>query len=373
MPLKSAPATEVTRERALLLDSVVSVPVVSVIGPEPDATRFAEWLEAAATIRFPHRRVIAARDGRAQTSSATTQITVGSTDGADIVITVAPGGEPTLYFRAGETSRLRNGDANTIEDRVPDRVRHRAVGPMEVAILGPTEFRGVDPILRGRPLLAELVVHLALHPEGASTRSWSSALWPDRLVPAQTISNRLSEARQLLGFAPDDRPRLRREGDRHLIVDLTTDWQRFQTLAAAPEDPDSWRDALALVRGRPLLDLAQGQWAVMEGIVSEIEHGVVECGLALGRAMLGTSDPDGAAWAAQMALRCAPWDERLHRLLMRAADAAGNRLGVESALRHLALVLEIDGDPLHAVHPQTAALYMRLASTPVEAPASTVR
>ena len=49
--------------------------------------------------------------------------------------------------------------------------------------------------------LTELVVYLALHDRGAMTRAWSSALWPDRQVPAQTVSNRLSEARQLLGFA----------------------------------------------------------------------------------------------------------------------------------------------------------------------------
>jgi len=104
----------------------------------------------------------------------------------------------------------------------------------------------------------------------------------------------------------------------------------------------------------------------MEGIVAEIEQRVVECGLDLGRALLRSNDPDGAAWAAQMALRCAPWDERLHRLLMRAADAAGNRQGIDAALRHLALVLEIDGDPLKGVHPQTAALYGRLAQASLE-------
>jgi hypothetical protein len=33
---------------------------------------------------------------------------------------------------------------------------------------------------------------------------------------------------------------------------------------------------------------------------------------------------------------------------------------VEAVFRHLALVLEVDGDPMVGVHPETAALYARL-------------
>ena len=43
--------------------------------------------------------------------------------------------------------------------------------------------------------------------------------------------------------------------------------------------------------------------------------------------------------------------------------------GAEATLRHLALVLEIDGDPLRGVHPETAALYARLSGrTPQVSP-----
>jgi DNA-binding SARP family transcriptional activator len=71
-------------------------------------------------------------------------------------------------------------------------------------------------------------------------------------------------------------------------------------------------------------------------------------------------DPATAAWAAQQALRACPYDERLHRVLMRTADALGNRAGVESTLRQLAMILEIEGNPLAGVHPDTAALYESL-------------
>ena len=203
-----------------------------------------------------------------------------------------------------------------------------------------------------------------MHPEGATTPAWETALWPERRMPPQTIANRLSEARRALGFSPDGRPRLRKSGERHLIADVRTDWERFKTLACRGATPRRGAHALELVRGRPFLDLHQGQWTALEGFAVEIEHAVVECALRLGGLCLDAGRPDDAIWAAQRALRATPWDERLHRLLMEAADAAGDRAGVEATLRHLALVLEIDGDPLRGVHPETAALYARLSGRP---------
>lgn len=346
----SGAMTPADRHLDHVVDAVLATRVTSIIGPDAQAGDLARAVATKIAARLAPDAVVVTEPGAVRGAAESNRhiITVGSDADAELIVAVGSGA-PTLF------TRLPPHGAQA----------HRAAGPMEVAILGPIEIRGVDPTLRNRPVLTELVVYLALHQEGVVTRVWANALWPDRIVPPQTISNRLSEARQLLGFAPDNRPRLRRGGERHLIADIETDWGRFQSLAAR-SDPEAWRSALSLVRGRPLLDLAQGQWAVMEGIVAEIEQGVVECGLNLGRALLGSNDPDGAAWAAQMALRCAPWDERLHRLLMRAADAAGNREGIDAALRHLALVLEIDGDPLKGVHPQTAALYGRLANPAAE-------
>jgi hypothetical protein len=47
---------------------------------------------------------------------------------------------------------------------------------------------------------------------------------------------------------------------------------------------------------------------------------------------------------------------------MRAADGLGNRGGVDAALRSLALALELEGDPLLGIHPETSALYRNLTS-----------
>jgi DNA-binding SARP family transcriptional activator len=241
---------------------------------------------------------------------------------------------------------------------------HRDIpGAVEVLLLGRVEIRGVDATLARRPKLAELVAWFAAHPRGAAGRIWSAAIWPDREVPAQTVANRLSEARRMLGFASDDLPRLRRDGERHLLVDVATDWDRFRRLCAPDRPSESWRRALELVRGRPFEDLVEGQWAIFEGLVADIEQCITATALRLGDAALEQGDADLASWAAQQALRAAPYDERLHRLLMHAADRAGNRAALESVLSHLALVLEIDGDPLRGVHPETAALYQRLSGS----------
>lgn len=246
-------------------------------------------------------------------------------------------------------------------ERRPNEPHIRHV-PLGVGFLGPTAMIGSDYPLARHPKLSELIVYLALHPDGATSRNWTTALWPDRRVPPQTVSNRLSEARRILGLASDGLPRLRRCGERHLLVEFESDWQRFQVLAQS-ERPDDWKAALSLVRGRPFDDLVQVQWVIFEGFFAEIERVVTTTALALGSAALSEGNADLAVWASQQAIKACPFDERLHRLLMRSADALGNRAGVEATLQTLAMILEIDGDPLRGVHPKTAQLYSALTAT----------
>jgi len=47
--------------------------------------------------------------------------------------------------------------------------------------------------------------------------------------------------------------------------------------------------------------------------------------------------------------------------MMRAADAAGNRSGIDAIYRNLVLILDIEADGTSYVHPETAALYERLS------------
>jgi DNA-binding SARP family transcriptional activator len=234
---------------------------------------------------------------------------------------------------------------------------------VDVLVLGPVQVNGAAESFEGRPVLTELVVYLAFHPEGLPGESFATTLWPERRVPQQTLSNRLHEARRALGKTQSDGPRLTRADGRHLLApDVRTDWSRFVAFTGPASGPASWRQALALVRGRPFDGLAKGDWAVFEGFVGAIEAAAVSVAARLSQHLLGLGDPLGAESALRSGLLVAPWDERLYRLLMVAADAAGNRGGVESALRSLAQVLDCAGDPLEIVHPETAALYGRLTN-----------
>jgi len=234
--------------------------------------------------------------------------------------------------------------------------------PIEVAVLGNVPVNGAPESFRYRRRLTELVAFLAMHPEGATTDAFATALWPERRVPLQTLANRLSETRRALGLASDGRPRLRKQGRRHLIVEAETDWDRFRDLASESAGADSWRRALALVRGRPFDGLDRGEWAQLEGYTAAVEASVVGVACRLGEHALGRGEGGLAHWAALQGLLVSPWDERLYRLLMRAADGLGNRGGVDAALRGLALALELEGDPLLGIHPETSALYRSLTA-----------
>ncbi len=291
----------------------------------------------------------------------------GGTGGAAVPAqsTAPPSSSPDVGLRLSATARWAATGTRRLQaagSHAADPRSAPAAGrPIEIAVLGPVVVCGAEGAFDRRPTLTELVTYLALHRGGATTESWSTAVWPERRVPVQTVANRLSEARRALGAASDGLPRLRRRGDRHLLVDVKTDWERFQSLAVEDATEDR-RRALSLVRGRPFADLRRGHWTVIEGLESEVVAAVAACARRLGEELLTSGDPDGASWAAHQGLRAAPWDERLHRLLMRSADAAGDRGGGEEALRQLALRLEIEGDPLRAVHPLTASLYERLTA-----------
>jgi DNA-binding SARP family transcriptional activator len=256
-------------------------------------------------------------------------------------------------------AELRPGVRTLEWDAAPTPAPADPNRPVQVLVLGPVEVRGTEGSLIGHPKLTELLVFLSMHTDGSTSETWSAALWPDKRVPQQTIANRLSEARRVLGFASDDRPRMRKRGERHLLVETPSDWEDFQRLANT-DDPACWQQALSLVRGRPFEGLQQGQWVVLEGFASEVEQVVVACALCLGRHALAHGDAEIATFAAQRGMRANPFDERLHRLYMSAAAAQGNRAGVVEALQRLGAILELEGDPLDGVHPETAALYESL-------------
>lgn len=244
---------------------------------------------------------------------------------------------------------------------------------VSVRILG-----AVDVIGAARPFerawTLELVVFLALHPRGAATATWTTALWPDGIVADATRHSTVSAARRALGRASDGTHHLPRSSGRlQLAPSVTSDWARFSALASATGvgEESAWESALELVRGRPFDGLRSADWALFDGTRAAIEGAVVDVAMRLAERRIAAGDGRRAEHALRRALAVSPYDERLYRLLLRAADRQGNPAGVEAVMRELVSLLgsPLTGQPprrdlartdLDVVHPETAALYLSL-------------
>ena len=245
-----------------------------------------------------------------------------------------------------------------------------------VSVLGPVLVTGAArPFHRAWSL--ELVVYLALHPSGASTDQWSTALWPDRLMAPSTLHSTASAARRSLGRHPAGGDHLPHGHGRLRLADsVGTDVRRLAERADRP-DPAGWKEGLATVRGRPFAGLRSPDWTILEGFTAEVEDLVVRTAVKLGEHCLAEGDGPGAAWAARRGLLTSPFDERLYRILLRAADLEGNPAGVESTMAELLLLFgepAVGGSPTRPfdgyglpVHPETASLYRALSRRPLTA------
>lgn len=240
-----------------------------------------------------------------------------------------------------------------------------------VRVLGPVDVIGAARLFR-RAWCTDLVAYLALHPSGVGADAWATALWPDRITPDATRFSTTSDARRALGSASDGSDHLPRSAGRlRLAPSVTTDWAQFRSLAAVrgASAHEAWTAALELIRGPVLGTLRSPDWAVIEGLLAEMETTIVQLAIDTAEHHLAKSDGRAAERVLRRALLAAPYDERLYRLLFLAADNQGNPAGVEAAMSGLVRLLSGDplqvlhawcggsGDPAGWVHPETIAVY----------------
>jgi len=231
---------------------------------------------------------------------------------------------------------------------------------VEVSVLGPVGVRGAEHEFT-RAWAKELVVYLAMHPNGASNDAWATALWPDRLMASSSLHSTASVARRSLGHDRDGRDHLpKAHGRLRLAGSVGTDWGRFVVLADG-NSAGQWREALELVRGRLFDGLRSSDWPILEGIAPAMEATIVDVAGRLAGTYLQQGDAGGAEWAARKGLLVSPYDERLYRMLLRAADSAGNPAGVESVMSELVRLVADDVEPFDSVHPSTMDLYRSLS------------
>lgn len=229
-----------------------------------------------------------------------------------------------------------------------------------MSLLGPVRVRGAAGPF-GRAWALELVAYLSVHPGGVPNDMWAAALWPDRLMAPATLYSVASRARRALGRSASGVDHLPRSHGR-LVLSPTvgTDWGRLRRFATQ-DAPAAWRCGLALVRGRPFDGLRSADWTVLEGVAATVEAEVADLALRLATRCLARGDAPGAEWAGRQGLLASPFDERLYRLLLRAADLAGNPARVELVMRELVGRVGEGGDGLDAVHPETVEVYRELS------------
>jgi hypothetical protein len=263
--------------------------------------------------------------------------------------------------------------------KVPSATAECPTGDVEIRVLGDFAVEGsVQPMRRSSS--RELLAYLALHREGATKDRWATALWPERLMAPSSLHSTVSDARRALGRSAQGAERLVKVGPRlSLSEDVGTDWERFCELASS-DRPSAWRQALSLITGQPFEGLRRADWALLEGWVASVSETVVEVASRLAVHHLVLGDPATAVRAARVGLVATPGDERLYRLLLRAAHAQGNSRGVHEVMGEL--LLSASGErsgtrcfSAHGnatdlgkwVHPRTVALYRSLSGSLVPA------
>lgn len=250
-----------------------------------------------------------------------------------------------------------------------------------VRVLGEVEAVRLDPagetqIRPERHKALEAVVYLACREGSVNGEDIQAALWPDGANSIKTFQNVITTARRALGSDRDTQPLLPPPEDSRyeLSPSVATDYDLFHELierAATLTDHGSevaaglLADALTLVRGEPFTGAGRGYaWVAQHRGVLATE--VITAAERLAETRLDAGDWRGAEWAARQGLRAFPADERLYRLLMRAAHRAGSIPGVHRAFRELCDAVadpDLGVEPEDTIHPETLTLLESLTGT----------
>lgn len=239
----------------------------------------------------------------------------------------------------------------------------RVLGDVEVVRTDEPDARLTVP----KQKALEAVTYLGLREGRVDREDLQAALWPAGANSAKTFHNTIWAARKMLGQDRDGVELLPEplEGHYDLSDRVGTDYGLFHELTTRADeidDPAAAGDvlvaALSLVRGEPFMGVGRSYgWAAPHAglIVAQ----VVDAAEELAEVRLAGGDWRGAEWAARQGLRVFPCDERMYRILMRAAHTAGSIAGVHRAFQELATAIADPDDgvePDDTLHPETIAL-----------------
>jgi hypothetical protein len=268
-----------------------------------------------------------------------------------------------------------------------------SVMPVEVSLLGPVAVTAPGPIEPDRLALAtELVVYLAVHPDGVHTNVLTGAVWP-RGVTGEVRDAALSRVHAWLGTDETGQPNLLTDASGRLRLGpgARVDWQVFRALfaRASQADPttaasdlttaasdlttaasgpvaaasgpvaaaESLQRALALVAGQFLdgRDPSRYAWLATDDIEYEVTAAVADAAHRLATLRLAAGEPDEAMEAARAGLRLAFNDEMLWRDLLTAAHATGQEHVLRGVVSEISARVALD-EVMPRMAPETEAL-----------------
>ncbi|MCL2482859.1 MAG: LysM peptidoglycan-binding domain-containing protein [Propionibacteriaceae bacterium] len=198
-------------------------------------------------------------------------------------------------------------------------------------MLGPVCLEGTQgaaPIRAERSCM-EYCGWLLEHPGTTAT-----AMAQGLLVAEGTRRSNMSRLRGWLGADTKGNPYLPEAYSGRIWLDtaVTSDWHRLRVLIAGGIESvgtDKLIQALRLVRGAPLVDVAPGQWHWAEELRTDMVSVIRDIGVVATMGSLAVGNIDQARWAASHALNAAPEDEQLLCARARTEHLAGNRTEVE--------------------------------------------
>lgn len=234
-----------------------------------------------------------------------------------------------------------------------------------IRLLGPVRVdraQGRRPQSPGRA--TELIAYLALHPSDTH-HALDEAMWPGRRIDSTRRSGPVSQARAWLGTTTSGIPYVGLVDEHgYRLVDVTTDWDRFQALVGhdiATAATTDLTTALRLVDGQPLSGVNPRYYAWAETDRQEMIASVADVAHELSTRSLAAGDARTAAWAAAKGTMVEPASELLWRDQLRAAALSAVPGRVDQVAQQLTDTLEpISGD----MDPETIDLLTQLLHTP---------
>jgi LysM domain len=224
--------------------------------------------------------------------------------------------------------------------------------PVEIGILGPVAVEADGPVEEARRgLLTELVVYVALHPEGVHPNALTAALWP-RGVSDDVVDSTLAAAQTWLGEDTDGTPRLAMVDGRWTVrrSGVRFDWDLFKALVNAHEEHGAdevavLSQALGLVRGEPWSELPARSygWLAYDTVDDDARVAVVLAARRLAAVNAERGDGRGARDAILRGLQVAPAAEDLWQDALRLAAKLGSRGNVRAVADEMYTAIETHG------------------------------